>query len=1384
MATELGMLIDVKQSGIKDAEQNLNSMANAAGRAEKATDGLSGASKKAGVASKGAGADYSATARDAARLAESIGAMNALADRNAKGMRASGIAAKDYMPTLNQLKEQAQANGASFTQLADASMRAGDGLVRLKADTGETLATLQVLSHSAKAAGMGAAEYELRLKELSKTAWKNGSTLKDLGTSYIEVTGSSYHLMSAQREVITTMARGKDQIKAAANEVRFFNGDLDLLFRAVKKVDDRVGPFGMGLRKLGDFADESRKKVALLAAENAKAAALESKSSGQGGTFTKYLAGFATLQTGRTIIQMADNMVNLNAQIKLATGSSIEYAAVQSELMDISNRTYTSFDGTVSLYTKTAQAAVGLGKSQQELLAFTESVNNAMSVGGVSAIAQSSAFLQLSQAMNAGAMKTQDFNAIMAQAPIILREMAKELGTDIAGLQKMAAEGKLTADKMLKLGDANERLGKTAAGMTVTMDQALTKLKNKMLGLTDDTANSSGAMATLASITSLVADNLNTIIPVLGGLAINFALASGAVTKLNLAMASSPIGVFAAAVGLLATQTGYAKEATVLFAGVMAGKYVSSMVGSLNTMIKTRMETKATTVAIEAATAATVKSTTANAIAATGAKATTIAINGLKTAFSFLGGPIGVITLAATALYSWSNHLDEAKRKTSTLADEINALAGAYQKLNVDQAKTRVAQLDVDIESLKDAVELASNLDRGFQNGAIRRQQWSETEAEYALRKKMAEDDLRAKKSALDLAIKERAQRQEQIRAGRDESEKPAKPKSEIELEIDRKREENLRAKLGDNAYLLQQYEKNGAAKEHLEMLREELAIGDKLAKQNKETKATAKDIAKYSSPYSGSYRISSGMSDARVDPKGSGVTKPHNGVDVAMPVGTIVKAMADGIVTAVKTTSGGYGKRVDIRHNDGSTARYAHLSNNNMVKEGQRVSAGQPVALSGNTGSSTGPHLHMEFRDPSGALKDFRSQIGKTAGKAFEGDMSNYQKETDLAAKQILSMQESFDMNKAITEQEKMLVQIEHGRYGDLEQYQKDALLLQAKRIDAYNEEKRQQEKIAEGDKLVKDTNKAIDDMWAELELTGLTAKAVEQLRFERDLEAKAKAIGAGMSEEGLAKLREEIELIKQRRGELEAEKAVLGGDWTGGIRDGLIDFVESAGTLREQFSSATSSTMNALGDAIGGMVTGARTSFRDLTASIMADLAKIAMRMAMMNLINGAVGMFAPAASASATGFVANGGNWGSAGAMQYGGLMGFAGGGYTGDGGKYEIAGPAHRGEYIFTKEETSRIGVRNLQNLAKSGYVNGGFVGGPARSGAAGSGVSITINNNAPVEVEAKETRDDSGNVNIEVMIKKVATQTMVSDFAGNGPGFRALQGATGLKRQGY
>lgn len=91
---------------------------------------------------------------------------------------------------------------------------------------------------------------------------------------------------------------------------------------------------------------------------------------------------------------------------------------------------------------------------------------------------------------------------------------------------------------------------------------------------------------------------------------------------------------------------------------------------------------------------------------------------------------------------------------------------------------------------------------------------------------------------------------------------------------------------------------------------------------------------------------------------------KGHTGMDFGTPVGTPIKASASGIVTGVGNTDlvrscYSYGKWIFIKHPNGLSTLYAHLSNQ-LVRDGQTVTAGQTIGYSGNTGYSTGPHLHF----------------------------------------------------------------------------------------------------------------------------------------------------------------------------------------------------------------------------------------------------------------------------------------------------------------------------------------------------------------------------------------------------------------------------------------
>ncbi len=89
-------------------------------------------------------------------------------------------------------------------------------------------------------------------------------------------------------------------------------------------------------------------------------------------------------------------------------------------------------------------------------------------------------------------------------------------------------------------------------------------------------------------------------------------------------------------------------------------------------------------------------------------------------------------------------------------------------------------------------------------------------------------------------------------------------------------------------------------------------------------------------------------------------VSRPHEGIDVSAPMGAPVVAPASGVVMAV-TRQHGYGLVLEINHGNGLVTKYAHLSRVN-VKQGQRVTRGLVIANVGNSGLSTGPHLHYEI--------------------------------------------------------------------------------------------------------------------------------------------------------------------------------------------------------------------------------------------------------------------------------------------------------------------------------------------------------------------------------------------------------------------------------------
>ena len=116
-----------------------------------------------------------------------------------------------------------------------------------------------------------------------------------------------------------------------------------------------------------------------------------------------------------------------------------------------------------------------------------------------------------------------------------------------------------------------------------------------------------------------------------------------------------------------------------------------------------------------------------------------------------------------------------------------------------------------------------------------------------------------------------------------------------------------------------------------------------------------------------------------------SGFNKMHKGIDFAAPIGTPIYAGGNGIVEYVGR-NGGYGKYIRIRHNNEYKTAYAHLSSYKKgISKGVRVNQGEVIGYVGNTGRSTGPHLHYEIIYQNKQINPLTLKL--PSGKILEGE-------------------------------------------------------------------------------------------------------------------------------------------------------------------------------------------------------------------------------------------------------------------------------------------------------------------------------------------------------------------------------------------------------------
>ncbi|AIK91021.1 tape measure protein [Glaesserella parasuis] len=385
------------------------------------------------------------------------------------------------------------------------------------------------------------------------------------------------------------------------------------------------------------------------------------------------------------LLALADKMQSLRNQVQFVTSSMTEMNQVQKELFEIAQRTRGSLEATTTLYTRSARALKDYGYAQKDILQFTETMNKAMAVGGVSAEAQASALFQLSQALGSGQLQGDEFKTIAESAPIILDVLAEYMGKSRAEVKKLAGEGQLTSKLIFEaFNGSTEKINQKFEQMPLSFGGAMQQMENAFMKFADEQNRTLGITENLAAGISFLAQNFE----YLAGVLLAIAAGNGAkfISTLVLARVETHRQAQASLIAAKATQTQAAAE-------LAAAQAKMNLLNSEMQLVRTKkaraaieakmaQQAQVITGLINAEAAAMNNLAAASQRASIASSAAAGAKNLLSGALGLIGGPMGAATIAAGALFYFSQKAQEAKEAALDTESANNRLKESYDGLS------------------------------------------------------------------------------------------------------------------------------------------------------------------------------------------------------------------------------------------------------------------------------------------------------------------------------------------------------------------------------------------------------------------------------------------------------------------------------------------------------------------------------------------------------------------------------------------------------------------------------------------------------------------------------------------------------------------------------
>lgn len=438
-----------------------------------------------------------------------------------------------------------------------------------------------------------------------------------------------------------------------------------------------------GGRQAASASKDTRKAIAELTEQlnSAKSVALNLSGAFAGAFATSHL------------ISLADEWNSVNARLKQASQSTDDFSSSQRMLMDISQKTGTSFSDNANLFSRSAASMREYGYSSEQVLDITEAISTGLKLSGANAQESSSVITQFSQALAQGVLRGEEFNSVNESGDRVIRALAAGMGVARKDLKSMADQGQLTIDKVVpalisQLGNLRNEYGE----LPQTVSSSATKVENAFMQWVGGANEATGATRTLTGILDDLSNHIDTAATAAGILvSVGVARYFGSIA---LGAKSATVDLIGAAKSEIALAQAQVRGAQVATARARADVYRAkqALLSAKNIDEQAQAERRLT-----AAQSSLSKNIAARTSAQTSLNAVTSAGSRLMSgALGLVGGIPGIVLLGAGAWYTMYQNQEQARRSAQEYMGVMDDIKSKTQGMTLpettdNQAKTRQA---------------------------------------------------------------------------------------------------------------------------------------------------------------------------------------------------------------------------------------------------------------------------------------------------------------------------------------------------------------------------------------------------------------------------------------------------------------------------------------------------------------------------------------------------------------------------------------------------------------------------------------------------------------------------------------------------------------------